>query len=56
MRAGAAAIASRYSYLSPELALAIAAVGCFLATTWALLVALLSSVCWVWLERYPELY
>jgi hypothetical protein len=39
-----------------ELALAIAAAGCFLTATRALLVALLSSVCRVWLERYPELY
>jgi hypothetical protein len=42
-------------HLASELGLAIPAAGCFLGATWALLVALLSSVCWVWLERFPEL-
>jgi len=43
-------------YLAAELALAIPAAGCFLTATWALVVAVLSSVCWVWLERFPELH
>jgi hypothetical protein len=42
-------------HLATELALAVPAAGCFLAATWALLVAAISSVCWVWLERFPEL-
>lgn len=50
----AAAFASG-GYLAAELALAIPAAGCYLAATWALLVAVLSSVCWVWLERFPEI-
>jgi len=43
-------------HLAAELDLAIPAAGCFVTATWALLVALLSSVCWVWLERFPELH
>lgn len=43
------------AYLAAELALAIPAAGCFVAATWALLVAVVSSVCWVWLERFPEI-
>lgn len=42
-------------YLEAQLELAIPAAGCFVAATWALLVAVISSVCWMWLERFPEL-
>lgn len=42
-------------YLEAELALAIPAAGCFIAATWALVVAVISAICWVWLARFPEL-
>jgi drug/metabolite transporter (DMT)-like permease len=42
-------------YLATELELTLPAAGCFVTATWALVVAVLSSVCWVWLERFPEL-
>lgn len=42
-------------FLETRLELAIPAAGCFVAATWALLVAVISSVCWMWLERFPEL-
>lgn len=43
-------------YLDSHLDLIIPAAGCFVAATWAVLVAVISSVCWMWLERFPELH
>lgn len=42
-------------YLETRWEFIIPAAGCFVAATWALLVAALSSLCWMWLERFPEL-
>lgn len=42
-------------YLETHWVLAIPAAACFVTATWALLVAVISSVCWMWLERFPEL-
>lgn len=44
------------AYLEASLDLTIPAAGCFVAATWAVLVAVISSVCWMWLERFPELH
>jgi len=44
------------AYLEASLGLTIPAAGCFVAATWAVLVAVISSVCWMWLERFPELH
>jgi hypothetical protein len=34
----------------------VLAAGCFVAACWTLIVVLLLSVDWVWLERFPDLY
>jgi hypothetical protein len=42
-------------YLETQLELIIPAAGFFVGATWALLVAVVLSVCWAWLTRFPEL-
>lgn len=37
-------------------ALSIPAAGCFIFSTWTLVVACVLAVEWLWLERFPELY